>query len=779
MIIERRLQIFLFLAMLIVFAVLSSASFSWKDCMFLLLLCCALLASRMPTKPSLFTFRIPLTAAFLFLSIRLPSGIPGTEVIAGSEGLSALVHLILAVIAIIILVSFLVRQRTDASIEFELSDIVAFIIFFIVLWYGSLAIVLALIVKLPVVLNPRVFSCFSTAIFVFLWTKSLMSSRRENCRKLITGTVIVLSGVLFYQIFIIISIVSTVKHAVQCEERGDNEQAISLYRKSLELNDTMGIKRYSTHSLISLGAILYQNGSVSESATCFADALKIDPGHPLALFGQSAAFYSLKGEKASMTELRKLARTKFSLEEIEETFSPEPALYHQLAIVLKENKKYSQALPLFQKNIESGFESGESEFHVGSIHFDRGNIDAAALHLEKAEQMEYPHPALFCQLGLIYSERKQWQKALEFGRRAISQSPMYLDVYTLLEKICTETGDKACLEQVSRSKKALVPQYSIAHRQTENVAFLGYSLDQTSYPQGSEITLFLYSKIVRNLEQEYEPMYLNIGNRPEVYFRKECNLLDGMISEKKEFYIGDVVISQCRMDGGALLPGLCDLTFFLPGDIQSDPRNRNKDITEVYSDRYRFMGTLSIVPEIHNRRTFGPHQIGHLFNMYQEQLYLEKYFLLANKYTIDVPLTYKPKLFLVDSLLLISTLSFGGKLDQNTTVAQLVMTDRKDNTYTWDIKAGRDTSDWAWDSPVSIMKHRRARPAYSWKVVDGGREFEGHKYYSLFSFPEKIQLKSMKMKYIANSGCIEVCDLILQGKRQEAVEQILEFKAEK
>jgi len=75
-----------------------------------------------------------------------------------------------------------------------------------------------------------------------------------------------------------------------------------------------------------------------------------------------------------------------------------------------------------------------------------------------------------------------------------------------------------------------------------------------------------------------------------------------------------------------------------------------------------------------------------------------KYFYLAKKYTISIPLTYKPKSFMIDSLILVSTVTFGADIEQNTIIAQLLITDKNDKTSPWDIKAGKDTSDWAWDS---------------------------------------------------------------------------------
>jgi len=65
--------------------------------------------------------------------------------------------------------------------------------------------------------------------------------------------------------------------------------------------------------------------------------------------------------------------------------------------------------------------------------------------------------------------------------------------------------------------------------------------------------------------------------------------------------------------------------------------------------------------------------------------------------------------------------------------------------FEFPLRAGRDTSEWAYDSPVTHARHSRAAVATSYRVEAPEGNYEGHTYVTSFAFPERVTVTGGKV----------------------------------
>lgn len=97
-----------------------------------------------------------------------------------------------------------------------------------------------------------------------------------------------------------------------------------------------------------------------------------------------------------------------------------------------------------------------------------------------------------------------------------------------------------------------------------------------------------------------------------------------------------------------------------------------------------------------------------------------------------------------DSVALVTNLSWSIQLPDGATVARLRLFTTDGQTLEFPIKAGVDSSEWAYDRPdiKAQIKHKRAPVAASYEVKDSTATFEGHTYVTKFSFPKQASIAS-------------------------------------
>lgn len=100
-------------------------------------------------------------------------------------------------------------------------------------------------------------------------------------------------------------------------------------------------------------------------------------------------------------------------------------------------------------------------------------------------------------------------------------------------------------------------------------------------------------------------------------------------------------------------------------------------------------------------------------------------------------------------IIFVTTMSNSGAIPDDTVVARIKIHTKDGRLFEREIKAGRDTSEWAYDrSDVKAnIRHSRANVAESWQEAG----FEGHRYLARYNF-ERSQIERIEVEYAQAKG---------------------------
>ncbi|MDX6384180.1 MAG: hypothetical protein QOK48_1753 [Blastocatellia bacterium] len=98
----------------------------------------------------------------------------------------------------------------------------------------------------------------------------------------------------------------------------------------------------------------------------------------------------------------------------------------------------------------------------------------------------------------------------------------------------------------------------------------------------------------------------------------------------------------------------------------------------------------------------------------------------------------------VDRIALLSNLSWAEDVPDKTIVGRVRLRAKDGRTFEFSLRAGVDTSDWAYDRPDirARIKHQRAAVATSYDLSDAEYKYKGHTYVTSFALPEKTAIES-------------------------------------
>ncbi|HVF72368.1 MAG TPA: YfhO family protein [Chthoniobacterales bacterium] len=86
---------------------------------------------------------------------------------------------------------------------------------------------------------------------------------------------------------------------------------------------------------------------------------------------------------------------------------------------------------------------------------------------------------------------------------------------------------------------------------------------------------------------------------------------------------------------------------------------------------------------------------------------------------------------------LVTNLAWAADLPDGTVVGRIVLRTDAGRSYSFDIRVGIETSEWAYDRPDLVMRHSRTPIALSGRAEAPGATFESHSYLASFRLPER------------------------------------------
>jgi hypothetical protein len=95
-----------------------------------------------------------------------------------------------------------------------------------------------------------------------------------------------------------------------------------------------------------------------------------------------------------------------------------------------------------------------------------------------------------------------------------------------------------------------------------------------------------------------------------------------------------------------------------------------------------------------------------------------------------------------DRVALVTNLSWSDGVPDGAPVARVRLRARDGRTFDFELRAGKDTAEWAYDRPDirSRIKHTRPAVATSYAVEDAQGSYEGHTYVTSLALPERVAL---------------------------------------
>ncbi|WP_240841538.1 tetratricopeptide repeat protein [Acidaminobacter sp. JC074] len=90
--------------------------------------------------------------------------------------------------------------------------------------------------------------------------------------------------------------------------------------------------------------------------------------------------------------------------------------------------EYQLALEAAQKAVNLGEESEIEYSNLGNAYFDLGNIEEAKMAYEKALEIDDEYFYALYGMGIYYSEKEEYEKALEYFYNLYNNNPINVDV---------------------------------------------------------------------------------------------------------------------------------------------------------------------------------------------------------------------------------------------------------------------------------------------------------------------------------------------------------------
>ena len=146
-----------------------------------------------------------------------------------------------------------------------------------------------------------------------------------------------------------------------------------------------------------------------------------------------------------------------------------------------------------------------------------------------------------------------------------------------------------------------------------------------------------------------------------------------------------------------------------------------------------------------------------------------------------------PKSIEVTKIALVSVMGCSTQIKDEDEVVEITLMDANQGIVKKSLRAGRDTSEWAFDCPDvrPHMQHSRARVFRSWKASRAGvnGRCQGHSYFTTIELDHNTEAKAIDLRYSSARGSIGIRKLSLVNDKTEesypltAYEEVLSQKA--
>lgn len=203
----------------------------------------------------------------------------------------------------------------------------------------------------------------------------------------------------------------------------------------------------SSDDLVDLGEAHHKVGRLQEAESCYRQALKVDPGHPGALYflaniayednrllyakqlidtllkenqDDAEAWHLLGMLAIKLDDLQKASDCLKRAIEIEPTYAQ---AYYGLGGVLAQQGNIDEALASFERAVSINPQFGEAHFAIGNILRGQGKLDSAVSSYRAAIAVKPAFELAYQGIGEILLSQGKWDEALLMYRKGIVETP--------------------------------------------------------------------------------------------------------------------------------------------------------------------------------------------------------------------------------------------------------------------------------------------------------------------------------------------------------------------
>jgi Flp pilus assembly protein TadD len=142
---------------------------------------------------------------------------------------------------------------------------------------------------------------------------------------------------------------------------------------------------------------------------------------------------------------------------------------NNLAIELSKRGLYREAIPMFQKTLETDPDNWIALSNIGYAYFKIGRLDEADRDLTRAIQIYWMSPSPYLSLGLVKQARGKLDEATQNIRQAISLRPNGDGFHEALGNVLRQQGDLTGALEEFRKEIESNPERSSAREQMDEV----------------------------------------------------------------------------------------------------------------------------------------------------------------------------------------------------------------------------------------------------------------------------------------------------------------------
>ncbi len=192
-------------------------------------------------------------------------------------------------------------------------------------------------------------------------------------------------------------------YALICEEKGENDKAIKLYKKCA--------KSYPNHiyTKLNLSFLYYKLNNLEKAERIIEEAIKLKPSFPNS--------YCIKG--LILKSLNRYDEAKLSLKQAIELDNNYFDAYINLGLLNKDSNKYDEAEKYYLKALEINNKSAIAHLNLGACYKEKLEIEKAILHTEKAIEIDNKLEKCYLNLASIYNQIGDYKKSLSLTKKEI------------------------------------------------------------------------------------------------------------------------------------------------------------------------------------------------------------------------------------------------------------------------------------------------------------------------------------------------------------------------